>query len=153
MTAEQFSAAYTGGFKSTVRLLCRYGMTIEEAREVAQIAWARGWAARHQWNGHATITSWVGSIAINCRNNLIRASKFWGEMPFDDPTVENQAVDPMLQKAIDKLNVGARSLIIQKYFHDRTCSEIAAREGKSDITVRVNLCRARAHLKELLSAR
>jgi hypothetical protein len=47
MTQESFAAAYRNGFHTTMRLMLSKGLLIDEAEELAQAAWVRGWEARH----------------------------------------------------------------------------------------------------------
>src|SRR5450631_66866 len=65
MTPEFFTQAYRKGLHLTTRLLLSKGLSIEEAEEFAQSAWARGWEARHQLREPDRIMTWVNTIAMH----------------------------------------------------------------------------------------
>jgi DNA-directed RNA polymerase specialized sigma24 family protein len=65
MTQEGYGQAYEQGFARTVRLLRFRGASMDEAEDLAQTAWLRGWQKLDQLRDEGTIASWVNAIAIN----------------------------------------------------------------------------------------
>ena len=75
MSPETFGIAYEKGFAATIGFLLYRGARREEAEELAQAAWARGWEARAQLKEESRIVAWVNSIAYR---NLCNAKRRGG---------------------------------------------------------------------------
>src|ERR1700724_301441 len=69
MKRNEYSDAFQNGYSATRRFLLSRGAGLEEAEEIAQAAWARGWEYRDQLRDPALVGFWVNSIA----RNLFRA--------------------------------------------------------------------------------
>src|SRR5579864_3227657 len=69
MRRNDYAEAFEAGFPATRRFLLSRGAGLEEAEEIAQAAWARGWEYRDQLRDPALVGFWVNSIA----RNLFRA--------------------------------------------------------------------------------
>src|ERR1700722_16261142 len=76
MERENFGEAFENGYSATRRFLLAHGAAIEDAEEIAQAAWARGWEYREQLRDPGMVGFWVNSIA----RNLFRA-RFRAPMP------------------------------------------------------------------------
>src|SRR5580692_11683026 len=76
MDRNDFGEAYRTGYGATRRFLLASGAAIEDAEEIAQAAWVRGWEYREQLRDPAMVGFWVNSIA----RNLFRA-RFRGPAP------------------------------------------------------------------------
>src|SRR6478736_2189333 len=69
MQAPAYAEAFQNGFGATRRFLLSRGAALEEAEEIAQAAWVRGWEFREQLRDPGLVGFWVNSIA----RNLFRA--------------------------------------------------------------------------------
>ena len=69
MHGNSYAEAFQNGFGATRRFLVSRGAPIDEAEEIAQAAWARGWEYRAQLRDPGLVSYWVNSIA----RNLFRA--------------------------------------------------------------------------------
>jgi RNA polymerase sigma factor (sigma-70 family) len=67
------------------------------------------------------------------------------------PMVEAIAEDhSRLYEAVASLSAESREIVILRYIHERSDSEIAAMLGKSRVAIAVSLFRSRARLRKLL---
>src|SRR5215472_16055694 len=69
MRREDYANAFQSGYGATRRFLISRGAPTDEAEEIAQAAWARGWEYREQLRDPGLVGYWVNSIA----RNLFRA--------------------------------------------------------------------------------
>src|SRR5579871_4902685 len=72
MTQEAYGRAYQQGFVKTVRLLCSRGSSVDNAEDLAQAAWLRGWQKLDQLKDEAMVLSWVNVIALNCHRRYMQ---------------------------------------------------------------------------------
>ena len=76
MKGTEYAEAFKAGYPATRRFLLSRGAALEEAEEIAQAAWVRGWEFRDQLRDPGLVGFWVNSIA----RNLFRA-KFRSKAP------------------------------------------------------------------------
>src|SRR5271154_5907796 len=89
MKGTEYAKAFEAGFPATRRFLLSRGVPIEEAEEIAQAAWVRGWEFRDQLRDAGLVGFWVNSIA----RNLFRA-RFRGPLTMQiDPSNPSYTVD------------------------------------------------------------
>ena len=69
MKNEAYAKAFTAGYGATRRFLLSRGAPIEDAEEIAQAAWVRGWEYKDQLRDPHLVGFWVNSMA----RNLFRA--------------------------------------------------------------------------------
>ncbi len=150
MTKDDFASAYEAGRHSTVRLLLSKGLMIEEAEELAQSAWARGWEARHQLKEEDRVVQWVNSIAINTMFNEMRRLKRYE--PLDDastraarPVAVSDKIDA--EKLLSQCSGLDRSLMVHRFAGGFDMEEIATMHGLSGVATRVRIHRAKLALR------
>src|SRR6516225_5105228 len=73
MQKVEYAEAYRSGYTVTRRFLLSRGAALEEAEEIAQAAWARGWEHRDQLRDPGLVGFWVNSIARNLFRAKFRA--------------------------------------------------------------------------------
>src|SRR6185295_6703795 len=69
MKRNEYADAFQKGYSATRRFLLSRGARVDEAEEIAQAAWVRGWECREQLRDPSLVGYWVNSIA----RNLFRA--------------------------------------------------------------------------------
>src|SRR5579862_7029537 len=96
MQAPAYAEAFQNGFGATRRFLISRGAPLEEAEEIAQAAWARGWEYREQLRDPGMLGFWVNSIA----RNLYRA-RFRGPI-----NVSLDGLNPSYSMDLDLIELG-----------------------------------------------
>ena len=153
MTDESYAEAYQAGFSGTIRLLVCKGLHIEEAEEVAQAAWVRGWEAKHQLRNDARVAPWVNTIAINTMFNRKRRAR-WTE-PLHEAAATGSHGRPAVAR-IDAERLLARcapldrSLLLNRYESGMEMDEIAQLHGMTSVATRVRIHRARVALRKFI---
>src|ERR1700687_991587 len=127
MQTESYAEAFESGYRATRRFLLSRGAPIEDAEEIAQAAWARGWEFRDQLRDPSLVGYWVNSIA----RNLFRA-KFRAPAP-----AALDSIDPGYTMSLDSLEVrllldrcsGRDRDLLLKSLEGYSAEEIARTEG------------------------
>lgn len=149
MERENYGDAFESGYGATRRFLLAHGAPIEDAEEIAQAAWARGWEYREQLRDPGMVGFWVNSIA----RNLFRA-RFRGPMaaPLDgyNPsyTMDTQSIE--LNRMLERCPQRDRSLL-ERSLEGYSAEEIAREAGITSTGIRVRLLRIRNSLRERLA--
>src|SRR6202035_4330371 len=73
MRRNDYAQAFETGYSGTRRFLLARGAPLEEAEEIAQAAWVRGWEFRQQLRDPGLVGFWVNSIARNLFRARFRA--------------------------------------------------------------------------------
>jgi DNA-directed RNA polymerase specialized sigma24 family protein len=147
MTRENYGAAYLNGFERTTKFLVSRGVHRDNAKELAQAAWARGWEQRDQLRDESTVTSWVNTIALNYYRRLVERQNITLPTRVADTTMTDlAAID--LARILDLCRPGDRFLL-QQHLWGVTTKEIAERQRISETAVRVKLLRARRTARDL----
>jgi DNA-directed RNA polymerase specialized sigma24 family protein len=143
MSRERFAQAYQRGFDLTVRFLLSRGVQRDDAKEVAQAAWVRGWERLDQLRNESLVTTWVNTIALNVYRSLIRRE------PMNEALLEQHGRSVGIDlAAIDIARVLTlcrpcdRSLL-EQCINGFTTAEIAREQGVSETAIRIRLLRAR----------
>jgi len=150
MDRAQFAEAFETGVPVTRRFLLSRGARADEADEIAQAAWARGWEHRMQLRDPSLIGYWVNSIARNlfrARFRTIQPTPIDGIEPFYVLALED---DLDLKKMLDRVGPRDRSLL-EKSLHGYSAEEIASTEGISSTGIRVRLLRIRQNIRQQLA--
>lgn len=150
MERDQYGEAYKTGYGATRRFLLAHGAPIEDAEEIAQAAWVRGWEYREQLREPGMLGFWVNSIA----RNLFRA-RFRGPLnvPLDglNPSYSMDLDVIELRRLLDRCTGRDRSLL-QRNLEGYSAEEIAVDAGITSTGIRVRLLRIRQALREQTAA-
>ncbi|MEI9813280.1 MAG: RNA polymerase sigma factor [Acidobacteriota bacterium] len=147
MNGTDFAAAFETGYASTRRFLLSRGAGADEADEIAQAAWVRGWEYRQQLRDPSLIGYWVNSIARNlfrARFRTATMTSLEGVEPSYQMRFEHN-ID--LKRMLDKCGRRDRALL-QKSLDGYSAEELAVSEGISATGVRVRLLRVRQNLRQ-----
>lgn len=149
MKRKEYAQAFETGFPATRRFLLSRGAALEEAEEIAQAAWARGWEYRDQLRDPELVGFWVNSIA----RNLFRA-KFRSRptLPIDgvEAPYTMSLEDIELRRLLDRCPRRDRELL-EKSLEGYSAEEIAKDEGITSTGIRVRMLRIRQSLRDQLS--
>jgi RNA polymerase sigma factor (sigma-70 family) len=149
MQRNDYAQAFEAGYSVTRRFLLSRGAPLEEAEEIAQAAWVRGWEYRDQLRDPGLVSYWVNSIA----RNLFRAR-------FRDPVQteieDNNAVYTLDVDAIEVLRLLDRCsqrdrALLEQSLEGYSAEEIARMEGITPTGIRVRLLRIRNALRDKLN--
>lgn len=149
MERENYGEAFASGYGATRRFLLAHGAALEDAEEIAQAAWARGWEYREQLRDPGMVGFWVNSIA----RNLFRA-RFRGPLPLPldgyNPayTMDTERIE--LNRMLEQCPQRDRSLL-ERSLEGYSAEEIAREAGITSTGIRVRLLRIRNSLRERLA--
>jgi len=142
MTSQAYGEAFRKGFGYTTRYLQSRGATKDQAEEVAQSAWAKGWERLSQLRQECVVGLWVNTIALNEFRRGIRRQSF--HAPLMDVCgqvgVDCAAIDAA---AILKRCRPRDQILFEHQLLGRTTQEIATLLGTSETAIRIRLLRAR----------
>ena len=150
MKRNEYSDAFLNGYSATRRFLLSRGAALDEAEEIAQAAWARGWDYRDQLRDPSMVSFWVNSIA----RNLFRA-RF--RTP---PTISLEGIDPSYTMGLEEQIEVRRMLdlcperdraLLAKSLEGYSAEEIAQDEGISSTGIRVRMLRIRQGIRAQLA--
>jgi DNA-directed RNA polymerase specialized sigma24 family protein len=148
MTRENYGDAYQSGFECTVRFLVSRRVHRDNAYELAQAAWARGWERLSQLRDESTVTAWVNTIALNSYRRLVeRQNRTLPTRISDRAVIDLAAID--LGRILDRCRPCDR-LLLEQHLSGVTTKEIAGRQRISETAVRVKLLRARRTARDLI---
>lgn len=146
MRQDEFGTAFESGYSATRRFLLAHGAPLEEAEEIAQAAWVRGWEYRAQLRDPGMLGFWVNSIA----RNLFRA-RFRGplKVPIDgqSPSYTMDLASLELRRMMEKCPRKDRNLLEQT-LEGYSTEEMARGAGITPTGIRVRLLRIRQSLRE-----
>jgi DNA-directed RNA polymerase specialized sigma24 family protein len=149
MLRNDYAEAFETGYSATRRFLLARGAALEEAEEIAQAAWARGWEFREQLRDPGLVSYWVNSIARNLFRARFRA-------PIQTEIEDNNAVYTL---DLDALEVGLLldrcpqrdRLLLEQSLEGYSAEEMARTEGITPTGIRVRMLRIRQGLREKLN--
>ena len=153
MTREGYGQAYQRGFDLTVRFLLSRGVQRDNAREVAQAAWARGWERLAQLRDESLVITWVNTIALNVYRSLIRRQPFDQALP--DLIDRSYAIN---LAAIDLARIlgfcrPADRILLEEQMNGATTTELARKYGVTETAIRIRLLRARREARSRVEQR
>jgi len=149
MLRTDYATAFETGYGATRRFLLARGAPLEEAEEIAQAAWARGWEFRDQLRDPGLVSYWVNSIARNLFRARFRA-------PVETEIEDNNAVYTLdldsieVGRMLDRCPKQDRQLLEQS-LEGYSAEEIARTEGITPTGIRVRMLRIRQTLRDKLN--
>jgi DNA-directed RNA polymerase specialized sigma24 family protein len=148
MLRTDYGEAFETGYIATRRFLLSRGAPIEEAEEIAQAAWARGWEFRDQLRDPGLVSYWVNSIARNLFRARFRVPL---QTDIDDScavyTLDLESIE--VGRLLDRCGKLDRQLL-ERSLEGYSAEEIARTEGITPTGIRVRLMRIRQTLRDTL---
>jgi DNA-directed RNA polymerase specialized sigma24 family protein len=147
MTRKEFGIAYEKGRSQTENFLISRGLQVDEAKEKAQAAWARGWERRFQIKDKTKALAWINTIALNLYRSTYRKDLRHDPM-FEFPVQDEIDVSVIdLHKKLYQCKKKERQLLMLRYFLGIDIKDLANRYQCTETAMRVKLLRARKSLK------
>jgi RNA polymerase sigma factor (sigma-70 family) len=149
MQRDDYADAFESGYCATRRFLLARGAPIEDAEEIAQAAWVRGWEYRNQLRDPGLVGYWVNSIA----RNLLRA-RFRRPLttPIEDLnpsyTMDLDLIE--LNRMLEHCPRNDRALL-KRSLEGYSAEEIARSAGITSTGIRVRLLRIRQSLRDRMA--
>jgi RNA polymerase sigma factor (sigma-70 family) len=149
MQRDEYADAFESGYGATRRFLLARGAQVEDAEEIAQAAWVRGWEYRNQLRDPGLVGFWVNSIA----RNLLRA-RFRRPltMPIEDLnpsyTMDLDLIE--LNRMLEHCPRNDRALL-KRSLEGYSAEEIARTAGITSTGIRVRLLRIRQSLRDRMA--
>src|SRR5579885_1969001 len=127
MERNDYGEAFATGYSATRRFLLAHGAPVEDAEEIAQAAWVRGWEYRDQLRDPGMVGFWVNSIARNLFRAKFRVKPMLPIEGVDAPyTMNLQDID--LRRMLDYCSPRDRKLLLRS-LEGYSAEEIAKNEG------------------------
>jgi RNA polymerase sigma-70 factor (ECF subfamily) len=156
-----------GAFEGLVRETHRsvYGLVYrlvgnhDDAADVMQETYLRVWRGLRSFRGDAAFDTWVYRVAANAAMSHLKKRSRDPEpvdpteqAPFERPVLQpEEPLDAeVLERALPKLPVAMRTVIVMKDMYGFSLEEIAKHVGATEGAVKVRLFRARRRLAELM---
>lgn len=149
-------ALLTHNYERYYRLAYAYVKTEEDALDVVQESAYKVMASCSKVKQPEYLETWVYRIVLNTAKDVLR--RRMPVLPLDAdveqmlPGREDSYADLDLQKALDQLEDGEKTIVLLRFFEDRTLDEIAQATDVGLSTVKSRLYRALKKLKVTLEA-
>ena len=153
-------ALYDAHVDRVFRLAYRMAGDMDRAQDYTQETFIRAFSRLQTFRGDASLSTWLGSIAISVTLNGLRKVRRQNEreVGLDDFTPAGQTrreaepdLKTRLNQAIDDLPEGYRAVFVMHDVEGYTHEEIGASLGVHPGTSKAQLFRARARLREALA--
>ena len=150
MKRTEYADAFQNGYSATRRFLLSRGAALEEAEEIAQAAWARGWEYRDQLRDPSMVSFWVNSIARNLFRARFRTPPV---LPMEgvDPSYTMSMEDEIEVHRILDLCPKRDRALLEKSLQGYSAEEMARDEGISSTGIRVRMLRIRQGIRAQLA--
>ena len=128
-----------------------------DARDALQDLYLKLWNTRDRLNAVTNPKGYCATLLRNLCIDQIRAARSYGTAGLDDREDPAAGVEERLEarerlntvlSAFESLSEGQREVVNMRIFENMSYDEMAARTGKSKLTLRVLLSTARITLKE-----
>ena len=157
MTAKQFARRMEESQAKFYRLAYCYVKNEHDALEILSEATYRGFIHLKRLEKPEFFDTWMSRIIINCACDLLKKQNRYDFQEPDDSLPakeEDLSVDDRLDlyQALDTLSPDEKSLIILKYFEDRSFREISSILNLPESTVKTRLYRIIGKLRTAILA-
>ena len=146
-TIEQLVQRYGG---TVYRLAYAQTRSRHDADDIFQEVFLRVAQHRPVFDSDAHAKAWLLRVTLNCLKSHWRAAWRRHDVPLDEripfPAPEERALDDALRQLAPKY----RAAVHLYYYEGYSAEEIARMTGKKPSTIRTQLTRARAQLREIL---
>ncbi|WP_151734794.1 sigma-70 family RNA polymerase sigma factor [Paenibacillus tengchongensis] len=138
--AEPFLEQVSGQKRILYGIAYSYLRNENDALEMLQEATYRAWIKRSSLKDPGRFAPWMTRILINCCKDELKRRK---QLVPAEPQARDSGVAEMtsdrkldMERALDKVKLKYRQVLVLKYYQDLTLSEIAAVLGKPEGTVK-----------------
>ncbi|HJC22877.1 MAG TPA: sigma-70 family RNA polymerase sigma factor [Candidatus Eisenbergiella merdavium] len=157
ITAKQFAARMEEAQAKFYRLAFCYVKNEHDALEILSEATYRGFINLKRLEKPEFFDTWMSRIIINCACDFLKKQNRYDFHEPDDSLPARQeelSVDDRLDlyQALDELAPDEKSLIILKYFEDKSFREIASILNIPESTVKTRLYRIIGKLRDAIRA-
>jgi len=154
LSREEFGDRWAASQEKFYRLAYCYVKNEHDAKEILAEATYRGFCAMDSLREPRYFDTWMSRILIRCAYDFLKQQKRF--VPFDD-TMEQESADERqlsdlrvdLYRLMDALPTEDRSLLILKFFEERTFEEISEITEMPVNTVKTRVYRSLARLRNL----
>jgi RNA polymerase sigma-70 factor (ECF subfamily) len=131
-----------------------------EAEDAVQAAWVSGFRALASFRAESTFRTWITRIAVHEASSRLRKQQRLAAVPLEEtmtsdgnPAREavNEELGRMLEREIDALPEGLRTVLVLRDVVELNTAETAAALDLGEEAVRVRLHRARRALADAVS--
>ena len=130
-----------------------------DAEDAVQTAWINLYRALATFRADAAFRSWAIRIAVNEASSRLRTHRHFSEVPMEEATMDpgpdetafSHEVGRLLEREIDALPEGMRTVLVLRDVIELDTAETAACLGIEAENVRVRLHRARQALSQRLT--
>ncbi len=150
MKRTEYADAFQNGYSATRRFLLSRGAALEEAEEIAQAAWARGWEYRDQLRDPSMVSFWVNSIARNLFRARFRTPPVLPMEGVDPSYTMSHGGEIEVRRILDLCPKRDRALL-EKSLQGYSAEEMARDEGISSTGIRVRMLRIRQGIRAQLA--
>jgi len=141
-------------FALSFRILANF----DDAADVQQEAFVRAWVSLKKFKGRSAFSTWLHSITVNLcisrkrRNPPVQIEPLEEERLSSGESgvacMQRSETRAIVQRALAELPAHYRVLLVLREIEGRSCEETAQIVGRSVVSVRTSLCRARRLLRE-----
>ncbi len=151
----EYAAAYRKGWRYTQKFLISKGVPYDDALDITQEAWMKGWEHIAQLRNPKTISTWVNTIALNIHRTILRKqNNSHVEIFYDQPGPCPNYNDCIDAKLVFGMRKKADATILKEhYIMGKSSREIAEEYGVTISAVLIRLMKARRRAKRRLTLR
>ena len=153
LTKEQFAEQWEASREKYYRLAYCYTKNEHDALEILSEATYRGYCRRHQLRNPEYFDTWMCRIIIYEAYRFLKYQKRWVSyeeyaLPEDEALFRNTEDGMDVYRYLDGLSADDRTLLILKYFEERSFREIAGILSMPENTVKTRIYRLLKKIRE-----